>query len=53
MQEKTLNVVNFHVVTDVPSAPGDSQKRELSPGAADCQITSELNGYPDIRVPEP
>ena len=39
MQEKTLNVVNFHVVTDVPSAPGHSQKRELSPGAADCQIT--------------
>ena len=39
VQEKTLNTVNFHVVTDVPSAPGHSQKRELSPGAADCQIS--------------
>ena len=38
MQEKTINVVNCHVVTDVPSAPGHSQKRELSPGAADCQL---------------
>ena len=32
VQEKTLNTVNFHVVTGVPSAPGHSQKRELSPG---------------------
>ena len=39
VQEKTLNTVNFHVVTDVPSAPGHSQKRELSPGAADYQIS--------------
>ena len=39
VQEKTLNTVNFHVVTNVPSAPGHSQKRELSPGAADCQVT--------------
>ena len=37
-QEKTINVVNCHVVTDVPFAPGHSQKRELSPGAADCQL---------------
>ena len=37
-QEKTINVVNCHVVTDVPSAPGHSQKRELSPGTADCQL---------------
>ena len=38
-QEKTLNSVDCHVVTDVPSAPGHSQKRELSPGAAECQVT--------------
>ena len=37
-QEKTINVVNCHVVTDVPSVPRHSQKRELSPGAADCQL---------------
>ena len=41
-QEKTLNVVNCHVVTDVPSARGHSQKRELSPGAADCQLKRYL-----------
>ena len=36
-QEKTLDSVNYHVVMDVPSAPGHSQKRELSPGWAECQ----------------
>ena len=29
--------VNLNVVNVVPSAPGHSQKRELSPGLADCQ----------------
>ena len=38
-QGKTLNFASFHVVKSVPSAPGHSQKRELSPGAADCQIS--------------
>ena len=38
-QEKTLNFASFHVVKSVPSAPRHSQKRELSPGAADCQIS--------------
>ena len=38
-QEKTLNFASFHVVKSVPSVPGHSQKRELSPGAADCQIS--------------
>ena len=38
-QKETLNFVSFHVVKSVPSAPGHSQKRELSPGAADCQIS--------------
>ena len=37
-QGKTINVVNCHVATDLPSAPGHSQKRELNPGAADCQL---------------
>ena len=38
-QKETLNFASFHVVKSVPSAPGHSQKRELSPGAADCQIS--------------
>ena len=38
-QEKTLNFANSHVVKSVPSAPGHSQKKELSAGAADCQIS--------------
>ena len=33
----TLSVVKFNVVHPVPSAPGHSQKNEISPGAADCQ----------------
>ena len=37
--EKTLNSVNYHVVKSVPYAPGHSQKKELSPGAAVCQIS--------------
>ena len=37
--KETLNFASFHVVKSVPSAPGHSQKRELSPGAADCQIS--------------
>ena len=38
-QKETLNFASFHVVKSVPSAPGHSQKRELSPGAADCQTS--------------
>ena len=38
-QKETLNFASFHVVKSVPSTPGHSQKRELSPGAADCQIS--------------
>ena len=38
-QKETLNFASFHVVKSVPSVPGHSQKRELSPGAADCQIS--------------
>ena len=38
-KDKTLNFASFHVVKSVPSAPGHSQKRELSPGTADCQIS--------------
>ena len=38
-QKEILNFASFHVVKSVPSAPGHSQKRELSPGAADCQIS--------------
>ena len=38
-QKETLNFANFHVVKSVPSAPGHSQKRELSPGAAACQTS--------------
>ena len=33
--QKTLNV-KPHVVSHVPSAPGHSQKKELSPGRAEC-----------------
>ena len=33
----TLSVVKFNVVHPVPSAPGHSQKNEISPGAAECQ----------------
>ena len=33
----TLSVVKFNVVHPVPSAPGHSQKNEISPGTADCQ----------------
>ena len=39
LQKETLNFASFHVVKSVPSAPGHSQKRELSPGAADCQTS--------------
>ena len=35
----TLNV-KFHVVSNVHSAPGHSQKRELSPGSAGCYYKS-------------
>ena len=38
-QKETLNFANFHVVKSVPSAPGHSQKRELSPGVAACQTS--------------
>ena len=38
-QKETLNFAKFHVVKSIPSAPGHSQKRELSPGAAACQTS--------------
>ena len=38
-QEHYINSdVNFHVVTAVPTAPGHSQKRELSPGSPVCHV---------------
>ena len=33
-----MNFVNCHVAKSVPSAPGHSQKKELSPGWSECQI---------------
>ena len=39
LQEKTLNFVNCHVAKSVPSTPGHSQKKELSPGHSECQIS--------------
>ena len=33
--------VNLNVVNVVPSAPGHSQKREISPGSADCYIPKD------------
>ena len=33
-----MNFVNCHVAKSVPSAPGHSQKKELSPGRSECQI---------------
>ena len=38
-QDLTLNSVNCGVVKVVRSAPGHSQKKEISPGAAACQIS--------------
>ena len=37
-EDQTVNLsnVNFHVVPVVTSAPGHSQKKDLSPGQADC-----------------
>ena len=37
-QENILNTVKCHVVKVVYSAPGHSQKRELSPGSAACYL---------------
>ena len=39
LKEKTLNFVNCHVAKSVPSTPGHSQKKELSPGRSECQIS--------------
>ena len=33
-----MNFVNCHVAKSVPSAPGHSQKKELSPGRSECHI---------------
>ena len=33
--------VNLNVVNVVPSAPGHSQKKEISPGSADCYILKD------------
>ena len=38
-QDLTLNSVNCGVVKVVHSAPGHSQKKEISPGAAACQVS--------------
>ena len=42
-QEQTLNnlTVNLPVANHVTSAPGPSQKKEVSPGRADCQYKSQ------------
>ena len=37
--------VNFHVVPSVHSAPGHSQKRELSPGSAGCYVKENRLKY--------
>ena len=37
-QDQTLNFVKCHVAKVVHSAPGHSQKKELSPGSAACYI---------------
>ena len=31
-----ISNVKFHVVTNVPTVPGHSQKKEISPGPVDC-----------------
>ena len=43
LTEQTMNTilhqnVNFHFVKVVPSAPGHSQKKELSPGVSECYM---------------
>ena len=38
-QDLTLNSINCCVVKVVHSAPGHSQKKEISPGAAACQVS--------------
>ena len=35
------NHVNFHVVIPVPTAPGHSQKRDLSPGSPVCHVLTD------------
>ena len=40
-QDLTLNSVNCGVVKVVRSAPGHSQKKEISPGAAVCQVSEK------------
>ena len=44
--EQTLNFsdlnVNFHVVKFVPSAPGHSQRKGVSPGVSDCHMRKSL-----------
>ena len=46
VQRKTINFVqlnvNCHVAKPVHTVPGPSQKKELSPGLADCYLTVVL-----------
>ena len=37
--------VNLHVVTPVPSAPGHSENKGVSPGVSDCQLTKSSLKY--------
>ena len=40
--KQTMNIfLKYHVVKVVPTAPGHSQKREISPGSADCHFQKE------------
>ena len=43
-QEKTIKVVNCHVVTFAPSVPRHSQKKELSPRIAVCHKLKYVKG---------
>ena len=47
--EHSMNIshlnVNLHVVTSVPSAPGHSQRKGVSPGVSDCHIRKSSLKY--------
>ena len=47
VQRKTINFlnVNCHVANLVHTAPGHSQRKELSPGSADCYLMQEKLKY--------
>ena len=47
VQEQTINFsnVNCHVANLAHTAPGHSQKKELSPGVADCYLVQEKLKY--------